>query len=67
LRWKEPVFGISAINGDGCRALIFAIQDWLDAHPATVAAPVDDAAPVVVSPAPFAPRRRRKADAEEEP
>src|SRR6478672_91220 len=30
LRWKEPVFGISAINGDGCRALIFAIQDWLD-------------------------------------
>jgi len=65
LRWKEPVFGISAINGDGCRALIFAIQDWLDTHPATVAAPVDDSAPVVVSPAPVAPRRRRKADAEE--
>ena len=50
------MFGISAINGDGCRALIFAIQDWLDAHPATAATPVDDAAPVVVSPAPFAPR-----------
>jgi GTPase len=65
LRWKEPVFGISAINGDGCRALIFAIQDWLDAHPATVAAPVEETAPVVVSPAPFAPRRRRKADADE--
>jgi GTP-binding protein len=65
LRWKEPVFGISAINGDGCRALIFAIQDWLDAHPATVAAPVEDTAPVVLSPAPFAPRRRRKADADE--
>jgi len=64
LRWKEPVFGISAINGDGCRALIFAIQDWLDAHPAVVAVHVDDATPVVVSPAPFAPRRRRKADAE---
>src|SRR4051812_40461669 len=65
LRWKEPVYGISAINGDGCRALIFAIQDWLDTHPATAAAPVDDSAPVVVSPAPFAPRRRRKADVEE--
>jgi GTP-binding protein len=66
LRWKEPVFGISAINGDGCRALIFAIQDWLDTHPATVAAAaVEDTPPVVVSPAPFAPRRRRKADADE--
>jgi GTP-binding protein len=64
LGWKEPVFGISAIDGGGCRALIFAVQDWLDAHPAASPAPVDDAAPVVVSPAPFAPRRRRNVDAE---
>ena len=56
---------ISAINGDGCRELIFAIQDWLDAHPAAHAAPVDEALPVVVSPAPVAPRRRRNAEAEE--
>ena len=65
LRWTEPVFGISAISGDGCRALIFAIQDWLDAHPASHAAPVDEALPVVVSPAPVAPRRRRHAETEE--
>ena len=65
LRWKEPVFGISAISGDGCRALIFAIQDWLDAHPAAHAAPVDEALPVVVSPAPVALRRRRNAETEE--
>jgi len=62
LRWKEPVFGVSAINGDGCRALTFAIQDWLDAHPASHAAPVDEALPLVVSPAPVEPRRRRKAE-----
>jgi len=62
LRWKEPVFGVSAINGDGCRALTFAIQDWLDAHPASHAAPVDEALPLVVSPAPVEPRHRRKAE-----
>jgi len=65
LRWKDPVFGTSAISGDGCRALIFAIQDWLGAHPAAHAAPVDEALPVVVSPAPVAPRRRRNAETEE--
>jgi GTP-binding protein len=34
LRWKGPVFGISAISGEGCRALVHAVQAWLDAHPA---------------------------------
>ena len=33
-RWKGPVYAISAVTGDGCRALGFAIQEWLDAHPA---------------------------------
>ncbi len=31
-RWKGPVFAITAINGEGCRELIFKIQDWLDAN-----------------------------------
>jgi GTPase len=35
-RWKGPVFAISAVNGEGCRTLVFKIQDWLDAHPASV-------------------------------
>ncbi len=43
LRWKGPAFAIAAVNGEGCRELVFRIQDWLDAHPA--AAPgADDAA-----------------------
>jgi GTP-binding protein len=67
-RWKGPVFGISAIDGGGCRDLTYAIQDWLDAHPPMVpeAATVDTNAPapgelppVVVTPAPVTPRRRR--------
>jgi GTP-binding protein len=42
-KWKEPVHAIAAISGDGCRPLTFAIQDWLDAHPAAApAAPGDD-------------------------
>ena len=32
--WKGPVFAIAAVNGEGCRELVFKIQDWLDAHPA---------------------------------
>ena len=32
--WKGPVFAVAAVNGEGCRALVFKIQDWLDAHPA---------------------------------
>ena len=33
-RWKGPVFGIAAISGDGCPKLVYAIQEWLDEHPA---------------------------------
>ena len=36
-RWKGPVFPVAAINGGGCRALIHAIADWLDKHPAAQA------------------------------
>ena len=32
--WTGPVFAIAAINGDGCRELVYAIQDWLEKHPA---------------------------------
>ncbi|MFI4953510.1 MAG: Obg family GTPase CgtA [Burkholderiales bacterium] len=33
-RWKGPVFAIAAISGEGCRGLVYAIQRWLEAHPA---------------------------------
>jgi GTP-binding protein len=33
-RWKGPVFAIAAISGEGCRALVYKVQEWLDAHPA---------------------------------
>ncbi len=84
-RWKGPVFAIIAVNGEGCRELTFAVQDWLDAHPAapvtaeereamegggatTTASDGDGGAgdtdamqaPVVLTPAPVAPRRRRR-------
>ncbi len=35
---EVPVFCISAISGDGCRALTFALQDALDALPRRIAA-----------------------------
>jgi GTP-binding protein len=59
-RWKGPVFAIAAVNGEGCRELTFAIQEWLDAHPAPVPSeePAGEA-PVVVTPAPVRSRRRR--------
>ena len=62
-RWKGPVFAITAINGDGCRELIFKIQDWLDANrvpaPTLAADATDETTPVVVTPAPVNTRRRR--------
>ena len=64
LRWKGPVFAIAAIRGDGCRELVYAVQEWLDEHaPAAVAAPDEEgeATPQVVKPAPV--RRRRRATA----
>jgi GTP-binding protein len=32
--WKDRVFPVAAINGEGCRALIHSVADWLDRHPA---------------------------------
>jgi len=46
-RWKGPVFPVAAINGEGCRELVFKIQEWLDAHPA---APVEEAAAPAAAP-----------------
>ena len=63
-RWKGPVFAIAAVNGEGCRELTFAIQEWLDAHPVPIPtddAPIDATA-IVVTPAPVRTRRRRAAD-----
>jgi GTP-binding protein len=37
-RWKGPVFAVSAVNGEGCRELVFAIARWLAEHPAPLAA-----------------------------
>ncbi len=42
-RWKGPVFAVAAINGEGCRELVYRIQEWLDAHPAEPAADAGDA------------------------
>ena len=63
-RWKGPMFAVAAIDGTGCRELTFAIQAWLDDHPAPQ--PSADAAsesppPIVVSPKPRSTRRRREA------
>ncbi|MEO6929175.1 MAG: GTPase ObgE, partial [Casimicrobiaceae bacterium] len=61
LKWKGPVFAIAAVNGEGCRALTFAIQDWLDAHPAAKSvAEVLAEVPIVVKPAPVRSRRVRR-------
>ena len=50
-RWTGPVFAISAVNGEGCRELVYKVQDWLDAHPAPapVAPPSSDAAVAVTA------------------
>jgi len=68
-RWKGPVFAITAINGEGCRELIFKIQDWLDANRVSAeklaADAAEDTTPVVVAPAPVKMRRPRTPPAEE--
>jgi GTP-binding protein len=43
-RWKGPVFAVAAINGEGCRELVYRIQEWLDTHPAAHAAAPDHSA-----------------------
>ena len=60
-RWKGKSFAIAAIDGEGCRELVYAVQDWLDAHPgaeAPVAQAPDE--PVVLRPEPVAERPRRR-------
>jgi len=42
LKWKGPYFMISAMKGDGCRELTFAIMDHLDAAKKIVAAIEDE-------------------------
>jgi GTP-binding protein len=42
-KWKGPVFAIAAVNGEGCRELVFAIQEWLDSHPPAPAAGAEPA------------------------
>jgi GTP-binding protein len=37
-RWKGPVFAVAAVSGEGCRRIVYAVQDWLDAHPKREAA-----------------------------
>ena len=61
-RWKGPTFAIAAISGAGTREVVYAIQDWLDANPASpseAGARADETmdAPIV-RPAPLARRRR---------
>lgn len=60
-RWKGPAFSIAAINATGTRELVYAVQQWLDAHrPASPIDAGDDAGAVtVVTPRPVVRRRRR--------
>ncbi len=66
-RWKGPVFAIAAISGDGCRALTYRIQQWLDEHPVRAESSSPErtihavAEPVVVTPEPVRMRRRSAA------
>jgi GTP-binding protein len=41
-RWKGPVFAVTAINGEGCRELVYAIYEWLEQQPAAPAATVPE-------------------------
>jgi GTP-binding protein len=46
LRWKAPVFSISAVSGEGCQPLIRAISDHLAAARAAIDAAAAAADPV---------------------
>ncbi len=48
-RWKGPVYPIAAIDGEGCRDLTYAIQAWLDEHPAPALAEPEEAPAVDAS------------------
>src|SRR5450755_2849250 len=38
-RWKGPVFAVTAINGEGCRELVYAIYEWLQKQPVAPTSP----------------------------
>src|SRR5205807_2354828 len=62
-RWTGKAFAIAAINGNGCRELVYAVQEWLDAHPATAVETQTTAAsqePVLVTPKPVPERNARR-------
>jgi GTP-binding protein len=42
LRTKAPMFAISAATGEGCRDLMWAVQRFLDEHPAPDRVPEDE-------------------------
>jgi GTP-binding protein len=61
--WTGPAFGIAAIRGEGTRELTFAVQRYLDAHPAArdpAEVVADVPAIPVVTPQPIPARRRRR-------
>ncbi len=42
--WAGPVFPVVAISGEGCRELVYRVQDWLDARRAVAIAPTAESA-----------------------
>ena len=40
--WEGPVYAISAISGEGCRPLVFAIMDYLDDSRRSESPPAED-------------------------
>jgi len=44
-KWKAQCFSISALNGEGCQALTYAIMDYLDTVKAPVPSSEDEALP----------------------
>ena len=36
LRWRQPVYAVSAATGAGCRELMLAVQNWIDRQGASV-------------------------------
>jgi len=52
LRTKAPMHAISAATGEGCRDLMWAVQRFLEEHPAPDRVPEDDG--IATAPAPIA-------------
>jgi GTP-binding protein len=52
LRTKAPMYTISAATGEGCRDLMWAVQRFLEAHPAPDRLPEDDG--IAAAPQPIA-------------